>query len=47
MVALPEVGNPHFSSDSQRIAKVNCSTRERCLDVVLLIFELDQTAGRG
>ena len=47
MVALPEVGNPHFSSDGQRIAKVNCSTRERCLDVVLLIFELDQTAGCG
>ena len=43
MVTLPEIGNPDFSSNSQGVAKVNCSTREGCLDVMLLILELDLT----
>ena len=46
MVALPEIGSPHFCSDSQHVAKVNSSTGERRLDVMLLVFKLDQTAGR-
>ena len=49
MVPEPEVGNPDLGANSQCVgegegAKVNSSPRKGCTDVVVLIFELDQTS---
>ena len=44
MVPEPEVGNPDLGANSQGVSKVNSSPREGCTDVVVLIFELDQTS---
>ena len=44
MVPEPEVGNPDLGANSQGVSKVNGSPRTGCTDVVVLIFELDQTS---
>ena len=49
MVPEPKVGNPDLGANSQCVgegegAKVNGSSRKGCTDVVVLIFELDQTS---
>ena len=44
MVPEPEVGNPDLGANSQGVSKVNSSPRKGCTDVVVLIFELDQTS---
>ena len=44
IITLPKICNPEFSSYSQDVSKVDCPTREGCLDIMLLILELDLAA---